>query len=128
MRLTSPMASDTEKIAAEIGNISDELGERLGDLNRALYDTSLRLNDSSRKLTDTIQKSSESADKHSTSMKYLTGALVLLTIVQAFFAYLPYKQNKDEINVRKNCFQSVLQTSDIDLNYKNCLRDHGLVE
>ena len=121
-------ASDQEKIAASISNISDELGDKLFYLTKAMYDTALNLKDSSNKLNETLKKSSESADKHSTSMKYLTFGLVAIAVAQVIVAYLPYREHTREVDARKNCFQSVLQTSNIDLNYKNCLRDNGIVE
>jgi hypothetical protein len=79
-------------------------------------------------LKDTISRASDSQDRYSNWMGYFTAALVFVGLVQIGVTLLPYVQEKEEQNARKNCFQSVLQTSDIDKNYKNCLRDHGLSE
>ena len=73
-----------------------------------------------------IKDGSDSSNKYSNAMKWLTGGLVALGLAQFGVAYLEYRGNQDIIDVKKNCYQSVLQTSSIDLNYKNCLRSHGL--
>lgn len=79
-------------------------------------------------LAKNLRAASESSDKHSNAMKLLTFALVFLGLVQVIVAGLSYWDHNREVEARKNCFKSVLQTSDIDLNYKNCLRDNGLTE
>ena len=84
------------------------------------------------KSAEDIQNSLNSLEgaitKASNSSKWLTVGLVSLGIAQVIVAALPFYNENQEISVRKNCFQTVLQTSNIDLNYKNCLRDHGLSE
>lgn len=77
-------------------------------------------------LNKSLEDSSKASDKHSRAMNFLTGALVILTLAQSVIAYLNYNSEKRIIKEKKQCYQTVLQTSDIDLNYKNCLRDHGL--
>ena len=77
-------------------------------------------------LNSSLIKASITSDRNSLAMNYLTGALVFLGIAQVVIAYLNYHNEQKNIESIKQCFQSVLQTSDIDLNYKNCLRNHGL--
>ena len=73
-----------------------------------------------------IKEASIASNKNSLAMKYLTGALVFLGIAQVVVAYLNYHSEQKITGVRKRCYQNVLQTSDIDLNYKSCLRSYGL--
>jgi hypothetical protein len=77
-------------------------------------------------LNKSLEDSATASDKNSRAMNFLTGALVLLTLAQFVIAYLNYNAEQQIIKVRKQCYQTVLQTSDIDMNYKSCLRDHGL--
>jgi len=77
-------------------------------------------------LNANIQNYSDATSKQSMVTVALTVALVLLAFAQVAVAYLNYINEQFVIYERKQCFQSVLQTSDIDLNYKSCLRDHGL--
>lgn len=77
-------------------------------------------------LNSNIRQASISSDKNSKAMKYLTCALVFLGLAQFAIAYFNYRSEQKTIEIRKQCYQNVLQTSDIDLNYKSCLRGHGL--
>lgn len=77
-------------------------------------------------LNASIKGAAESSDRNSTAMKYLTGALVFLGLAQVIVASLSYWKDQSVITVKENCYKSVLQTSDIDLSYKSCLRHHGL--
>ncbi len=79
-------------------------------------------------LKKTLLEGSTSSNTHSSKIGYFTAALVFVGVVQIFVTLTPYISQHMEKNVRKACFQSVLQTSDIDLNYKNCLRNNGLAE
>lgn len=79
-------------------------------------------------LTMAIAENSEKSNKSANSMIILTIALVFWGSVQAVVTFLDYKLQQDSMRIRKDCFQTVLQTSDIDLNYKNCLRNNGLNE
>jgi len=54
-------------------------------------------------------------------MKIALFAISLLVLVFAFYWY-SYRPEK----IRRDCYQTVLQTSDINLNYQSCLRSHGL--
>ncbi len=77
-------------------------------------------------LNENIKQSSIAAGKNSLAMNCLTGALVFLGLAQVVVAYLNYHGEQKIIELRKQCYQSVLQTSDIDLNYRSCLRSYGL--
>ncbi len=79
-------------------------------------------------LNTTIEKSSSSNDRQAQAMKYLTGALVFLTIVQVAVAWLSYSADRSIIDIKKKCYETVLQTSDIELNYRSCLHSNGLSE
>ena len=77
-------------------------------------------------LNTAIIKSSESSDKSSRAMFFLTGGLVVFAFVQSIAAWLSYRADQEIIGLKKSCYQSILQTSDFDLNYKSCLRRNGL--
>lgn len=77
-------------------------------------------------LNTSIKGAAESSDGNSRAMKYLTGALVFLGLIQVVVAGLGYWADQAVIGAKKNCYKSVLQTSDINLNYKSCLRNNGL--
>lgn len=79
-----------------------------------------------RDLNVAVREATRSSNGNSRAMMYLTVALVFLGIVSAAVAWLEYRANNSIVEIRKNCYQSVLQTSNIDLNYKSCLRDNGL--
>lgn len=91
-------------------------------LSRAVENANLQLKD----LNVGIRTSSRSANKSTWAMISLTVALVLFTLAQVVIAWLTYKADQEIVGVKRNCYQSVLQTPDINLNYKNCLRNHGL--
>jgi preprotein translocase subunit YajC len=57
------------------------------------------------------------------TIPYILSALIIFILGFAFYWY-SYRPEK----ARKDCYQAVLQTSDFDLNYKSCLRHHGLDE
>lgn len=77
-------------------------------------------------LNKNIKEAADSSDKSSRAMKYLTYALVFLGLAQVIVAGLNYSTEKNIIETKKNCYENVLQTSNIDLNYKSCLRSKGL--
>jgi len=52
--------------------------------------------------------------------------IIVLVLVLAGFAFYWYSLRPEQI--RKDCYRVVLGTSDLDLNYKDCLRRHGLSE
>lgn len=84
------------------------LGKHLGELNDGLKD------------------SSKSSNKNSRSMNFLTFALVFFAFAQVYLAWQSNNSNQKIIEIRKSCYQNVLQTNDFELNYKNCLRKNGL--
>jgi hypothetical protein len=50
---------------------------------------------------------------------YILIAISVLSFIFYWYSYRPEQ-------IRKNCYQAVLQTSDFDLNYRSCLRSKGL--
>ena len=84
--------------------------------------------DQLKNLNGKIEKYSHSSDKASRAMIYITVGLVILALAQSAIAYFAYQQDVRSVQVRRDCFHSVIQTSDVDMNYKNCLRDHGYNE
>lgn len=82
--------------------------------------------DELKNLNVSIKEASIASNRNSLAMNCLTGALVLLGLVQVIVACLDYHSEQKIVETRKQCYRSVLQTSDFDLNYKSCLRDHGL--
>lgn len=77
-------------------------------------------------LNANIQNYSKSTSIQSNVIIGLTFAMLVLAIVQAVVAYWNFQSDQTLVDIRKQCYQSVLQTSDIDLNYKSCLRSQGL--
>lgn len=77
-------------------------------------------------LNTSIKGAAESSDRSSRAMKYLTAALVFLGFAQVVVAGLGYWADKSIMEAKRNCYKSVLQTSDINLNYRSCLRSYGL--
>ena len=106
-----------------------KLLEEIKGVSKQVIYLSKSVEDSSKELSalnSNIKQASTSSDKNSLAMKYLTGALVFLGFVQCAITYFNYRSEQKTIDIRKQCYQNVLQTSDIDLNYKSCLRDNGL--
>jgi hypothetical protein len=91
-------------------------------LSHSLESSNLQLKD----LNAAVRDSTSSANKTSSAMMWLTGALAIFALAQVGVAWMSYSSNEQIMNIRRTCYQSVLQTSDIDLNYRSCLRDHGL--
>ena len=79
-------------------------------------------------LNKNLEESAKSSDRNSKAMNYLTLALVLLGIVQFLFAWLSYSANQSIIETKKNCYKTVLRSSNIELNYRSCLHNNGLSE
>lgn len=77
-------------------------------------------------LNESIKGASIASNKNSLAMKCLTAALVFLGLAQVIVAYLNYHSEQRVIETKKHCYQNVLQASDINLNYKSCLRSQGL--
>lgn len=88
--------------------------------------TEFKMLDEIKTLNMSIKGASDSSDRNAKAMKYLTLALVFLGFVQVLVAGLSYWSGKSVIETKRDCFKSVLNTSDIDLNYKACLRNNGL--
>ncbi|MDB4983831.1 MAG: hypothetical protein JWM20_10 [Patescibacteria group bacterium] len=93
-------------------------------LAKSVEDANIQLKD----LNVAIRKSSDGANKSTRAMMFLTAALVLFALAQVIVAWLSYQTNENMLKVKRNCYQNVLQTSNIDLNYKSCLRNNGLSE
>ncbi|MFA6601621.1 MAG: hypothetical protein WCT02_02045 [Candidatus Paceibacterota bacterium] len=108
------------KSAQEISSVSQHVMRLSGSVDKS--------NEHLTVLNTNLKQAATSSDKHSNAMKYLTFGLVFLGLAQVAVAYLSYHAQNSEIDMRKNCFKSVLNTSNIDLNYKNCLRNNGLKE
>lgn len=79
-------------------------------------------------LNQNTNKYSNTSSRASLAMIALTVALVIFTSAQAAIAYYTYKSSQEPITIRKACYQSALQTSDIDKNYLSCLHSKGLNE
>lgn len=90
--------------------------------------TEFKMLDEVKTLNASIKASAESSDRNSVAMKYLTGALVFLGVVQVIVAGLSYRADRSIIETKKNCYKSVLQTSNVELNYRSCLHNNGLSE
>jgi len=73
-----------------------------------------------------LKETAVSSNRNSRAMNWLTGALVFLALVQVVVVWLNYRADQSIIKAKESCYRSVLQTSDIDLNYKSCLRSKGL--
>lgn len=98
------------------------VGQKIDHLTESLKNANLQFKD----LNVGIRSSSKSANKSSYAMMFLTAALVLFAFAQVAVAWLGYKADQKIIEIKRNCYRQVLQTSNIDLNYKSCLRDNGL--
>src|SRR3989338_9869145 len=101
-----------------------KLLEEIKWLSGSVASANLQLKD----LNGGIRNATQSSDRHSTAMKWLTGGLVILGLAPLIATYVQYRADQFIIEGRKSCYQAVLQTSDIDLNYKSCLRSNGLLE
>jgi len=98
------------------------VGMQIIYLSKSVGDSSNQL----KLLNANIKEASVASDKSSRAMKYLTWALVFLGLAQVIVAGLNYLAQQSIVKIKKQCYQSVLQTSNIDLNYKSCLRNNGL--
>jgi hypothetical protein len=98
------------------------VGSQLTQLSVSLHKTTLIL----RELNSTIQSGIASSNKSATAMFALTFALGAFAAAQVVVAYLSYTSDQGIIEAKSSCYKSVLTTSDIDLNYKSCLRSKGL--
>lgn len=90
--------------------------------------TEFKMLDEVRALNAGLKETAVSSNRNSRAMNWLTGALVLLAFVQVFVTWLNFQADQSVIRAKGNCYRSVLQTSDIDLNYQSCLRSKGLSE
>ena len=101
-----------------------EIGQQTKSLSLQVHDSTTQL----RTLNANLEGSSKSADRNATSMNYLTSVLAVAALAQLMVGGAELWSKQQEQKTRSACYQTVLQMSDIDLNYKNCLRDHGLSE
>lgn len=106
------------KILEEIKNVATQIIY----LSKSLESSAEQL----KSLNINIKNASKASDRNSKIMVYLTYALVFLGFAQMIVAGLNMWTEKSITKLKKQCYQNVLQTSDIDLNYKNCLRNEGL--
>lgn len=100
------------------------VGTQIIYLSKSVENANLQLKD----LNVGIRNATSSSDRHARAMKWLTAGLVILGLAPLVAAYVQYRSDQSVIEGRKSCYQTVLQTSNIDLNYKNCLRSKGLME
>jgi hypothetical protein len=107
-----------------LGQLNNGISQGARELSRSMGESQ----DELARLNINLEASIHSSDKHSNAMRNLTVGLVCIALAQAVVAGLPYWQAHKESIKRHDCYQTVLQTSDIDLNYKNCLRNQGLSE
>lgn len=109
---------------------SDPYRQLTDEINRIQQDTNniqtADLVGQIKNLNTGINSYSNSSNKAAAAMIFLTVGLLVLAFAQSYVAYLSYISNRDLMRTREDCYKSVLQTSDIDLNYRNCLRNHGL--
>lgn len=98
------------------------IGTQIMCLSKAVEDSSGHL----KVLNTNIKDASISSNRNSRAMKYITWALVFLGFAQVVVVGMNYWIERSVIDAKKKCYQNVLQTSDIDLNYKSCLRNNGL--
>lgn len=50
--------------------------------------------------------------------------VILIVLIILGFSFYWYSYRPEQI--KKNCYRAVLQTSNIDLNYRQCLKANGL--
>ncbi len=117
------------------GTIGTGINKSIHKLTVAIFNSGSKtsthvgyLKDKVEQLNKNLEESSKSSDRNSRAMKYLTGALVFLGIVQVLVAWLSYSADRSIIGTKKNCYKTALQTSDIELNYRSCLHSNGLSE
>lgn len=120
---------ESRKQSVPGGDVYEQLSK---EIERIQQDTSNKqtadLVNQIKTLNTSIALYSNSNNRASNAMIVLTCGLTILALAQFLVAYFSYKSDQRYIQVRRNCYHSTLQTSDIDLNYKNCLRDHGFSE
>jgi len=88
--------------------------------------TEFKMLDEVKTLNAGLKAAAVSSNKNSRAMNWLTGTLVFLALAQVLVAWLNYQADQSVTKAKESCYRSVLQTSDIDLNYKSCLRSKGL--
>lgn len=100
------------------------VGTQIMYLSKSVEDSSNHL----KTLNSNIREAAESSGRNSRAMKYLTCALVFLGLAQLVVVGLNYWVDQSVVVAKKNCYKNALQTSDVVLNYKSCLRSIGLLD
>ena len=109
----------------------ESLIDRYGDTNIEKYNASSYFAKAAIGLAELQRRSSLRSERSSKVFAYWSLAIAVVAIVISIIIpiltmYFTTKEREAQIEIRKNCYRVALQTSDININYTNCLRDHGL--
>lgn len=87
-----------------------------------------RISNQLESLNKNITEHSRNTTIHGWVIAVFTLVLVAVGVTQAAIATQSSFVERSAQEARKTCFRTALQTSDIDVAFKNCLRSNGLAE
>lgn len=115
-------------LSYKIDNLNHLLENQVESLSREIKNLNNSLEVQVNKIIESNKILSKSSDRHSSAMVLLTIFLTAVAFMQSSVLFLEYKRDQKIVFEKKNCYQAVLQTNNIEQNYKNCLMSKGLLE